>query len=260
VSALAVTLIGTLAATLIAMLLLWLLASVRSDVSVVDIYWGAGFILVASLSVAWNRPVHLRGAVALLLVCLWGIRLASYLLWRKWGEDEDRRYQAMRQHHGARFWWVSLFTVFLLQGILLWVIAMPLQVIAVSRDVTFATTTDVIGLLLWIVGFAFQAIGDMQLVDFQSQPENRDRVLNRGLWRYTRHPNYFGESLMWWGLYLLSLSAGGGWTVFSPILITTLLLKVSGVTLMESTIADRRPEYADYRRRTSAFVPWLPRP
>jgi steroid 5-alpha reductase family enzyme len=238
------------------MLLLWLLASVRSDVSLVDIYWGIGFILVTGLAVALNRPVQPRAAVALSLVALWGTRLGGYLLWRKWGEEEDRRYQAMRRHHGPRFWWISLLTVFMLQGLLLWGISMPLQVIAVSRDTTFATTTDVIGISLWVIGFAFEAIGDAQLAMFQARPENRGRVLDRGLWRYTRHPNYFGETLIWWGLYFLSLPAGGGWTVLSPVLMTVLLLKVSGVTLLESTIIDRRPEYAEYQRRTSAFLPW----
>lgn len=256
---LTITLLATLVVTLGAMLLLWLLATARRDVTLVDIYWGIGFIVVLGTAMGMNRPTSTRGEVALVLVMLWGMRLAGHLSWHKWGEPEDRRYQAMRRRHGGRFWWVSLYTVFLLQGLLQWTIAMPLQVIAVSHEATFGTATDVIGLFLWISGFAFEAIGDAQLLKFQSRPENRGRVLDRGLWRYTRHPNYFGESLLWWGIYLLSLSAGGGWTLFSPVLMTALLLKVSGVSLLESTIVDRRPEYAEYQRRTSPFVPWRPR-
>jgi len=259
VSSLATTLFATLGTTVIVMLLLWGLATTRRDVSLVDIYWGIGFVLVMGLAVAMNRPTHMRALVALLLVSLWGTRLAGYLLWRKWGEDEDRRYQAMRRHHASRFWLVSLFTVFLLQGLLLWMISIPLQVIAVSRDPSFATLTDLVAVLLWITGFAFESIGDAQLAVFQLRPENRGRVMDRGLWRYTRHPNYFGESLMWWAFYLLSLSGGGWWAVFSPILMTALLLRVSGVTLLESTIGERRPEYSEYQLRTNAFLPWWPR-
>jgi steroid 5-alpha reductase family enzyme len=256
---LAVTLLATLGATLVVMLLLWLLATVRRDVSLVDIYWGLGFVLVTAVAIVINRPAQMRGTVALLLVSLWGTRLAGYLLWRKWGAEEDRRYQAMRRHHGRRFWWVSLFTVFLLQGLILWIISIPLQVIAVSRNSAFATTADLIAIVLWIAGFAFESIGDAQLALFQLRPSNRGRVMDRGLWRYTRHPNYFGETLMWWAFYLLSVSSGGWWTVFSPMLMSFLLLKVSGVTLLESSISDRRPEYAEYQRRTNAFLPWWPR-
>jgi steroid 5-alpha reductase family enzyme len=249
----------TLLVTLGIMLMLWVVGTLRRDVSLVDVYWGLGFLVVAGLSAAMNRPVNVRTAVMLALVAIWGVRLAGFLLWRKWGEPEDHRYRAMREQHGARFWWVSLFTVFLLQGLLMWVIAIPLQVVAASHANSFPSLTDLLGLSLWLIGFFFEAVGDAQLARFKSRPENRGRVMDRGLWRYTRHPNYFGEFLMWWGLFLLCVSAGGAWTGFSPLVMTVLLLKVSGVTLLESTITERRPEYAEYQRRTSSFVPRPPR-
>jgi len=245
--------------TLSVMLLLWVVATARRDVSLVDIYWGLGFIAVVGLAAVLNRPVGPRAIVVLALVTLSGVRLAGFLLWRKWGEGEDRRYGAMRERHGRRFWWVSGGTVFLLQGVLLWTISLPVQVVAIHAGSAFATASDVAGLVLWIVGFAFEAVSDAQMARFQSRPENEGRVMDKGLWRFSRHPNYFGEFLMWWGLYLLSVSAGGWWTIFSPLLMTVLLLKISGVSLLESTIVERRPGYAEYQRRTSAFFPWPPK-
>ncbi len=253
------TLLTTLAVLLSVMIALWGVGTARRDVSLVDIFWGLGFAGVAWLSVSLNANSAVRPRLLALLVSIWGMRLALYILWRNWGHGEDRRYTAMRIHHGRRFWWVSLLTVFLLQGVLLWWISWPLQVTAVNAGPADLQWTDALGLLLWGAGFAFEAIGDWQLARFKSQPENAGRVMDRGLWRYTRHPNYFGEVLIWWGFWCISLAAGGVWTILSPIVMTFLLLKVSGVSLLESTMTDRRPDYADYQRRTSPFLPWPPK-
>lgn len=257
-SPLAATLAVTLGVTLAILFVLWLVATSRRDVSLVDIYWGLGFPVVAWIAVLRNGMAP-RPMVMAILVTVWGVRLAAYLLWRKWGEDEDRRYTAMRDHHGPRFWWVSLFTVFLFQGVILWWVAFPFQVAAVHAGPKTIAWSDIGGAGLWLVGFLFEAISDTQMARFQSSPANKGQVMDCGLWRYTRHPNYFGEFLMAWGYYLLSLAAGGGWTVLSPLIMTGLLLKVSGVSLLESTITARRPGYADYQRRTNAFFPWPPR-
>ncbi len=253
------TLLATLASVLGCVVCLWLIGTWKRDVSLVDVFWGLGFVLIVSLALAWNPPDVTRPKLLAACVGLWGLRLAGWILWRNWGHGEDRRYAAMREHHGARFWWVSLLTVFLLQGILMWVISLPLQLTVVKQGPAVMQPTDWLGVLLFAIGFFFEALGDWQLALFRIRAENRGRVLDTGLWRYTRHPNYFGETLIWWGFWLISLGAGAGWTVFSPLLMTGLLLKVSGVSLLESTITERRPEYAAYQQRTSAFIPWPPR-
>lgn len=247
------------AVTVAAMILLWVVATIRRDVSLVDLYWGVGFAVVAWVAVALNTPPTPRSLVAASLTAVWGARLSLHLLRRNWGRGEDRRYAAMRARHGDRFPAVSLFTVFLLQAAILWFVSWPIQVTAVARDVNFPTALDALGIVLWGVGFLFEAVGDRQLARFQADPQNRGRVLDRGLWRYTRHPNYFGDACTWWGLYLLAAAAGGAWTAASPILMTVLLLRVSGVTLLEQTIVERRPEYAAYRTRTNAFFPGPPK-
>jgi steroid 5-alpha reductase family enzyme len=241
-----------------AMIGLWAIATVRRDVSLVDVFWGPGFALVTWHSIwqggHWNRSVALLAVP----VTVWAVRLAVHIALRNRGHAEDRRYQAMRKHHGRRFWWISLFTVFLLQGTLMWWISLPLQ-IAGFRGTDQPGALAVVGVVLWLTGFLWEALADWQLTRFRSDPRNHGRVLDQGLWRYSRHPNYFGECVLWWGFWMLSASQSGWWTILSPLTMTFLLLKVSGVTLLESTMTDRRPEYADYQRRTNAFWPGPPR-
>ena len=193
------------------------------------------------------------------LVTIWGLRLSLYLLWRNAGHGEDQRYAAMRQYHGPRFWWISLFTVFWLQGVILWLVALPILVTTASTAAVPWNYWDLLGVLCWGVGITFEAVGDWQLTRFKSNPANRGRVLREGLWRYTRHPNYFGDFCIWWGFYFIAVAAGAWWTVISPLLMSVLLMRVSGVTLLESTIQERRPDYADYIRTTNAFFPGVPR-
>ena len=236
----------------------WLLSLTKQDASIVDVFWGLGFVVVAWLT--FLRPDGYLGRKILLtgLITLWGLRLAIYIFIRNWGHGEDRRYQAWRAQHGARFWWVSLFTVFWLQGGLLWIISLVVQVGELSPEPARLTWLDLLGTLVCLFGFAFEAVADWQLYRFKANPDNKGRVMNKGLWGYTRHPNYFGESLVWWGLFLITLATpGSGWVVISPLLITFLLLKVSGVTLLEKTIVDSRPEYEEYIKSTSSFIPWF---
>ena len=194
-----------------------------------------------------------------MLTVLWGLRLSMYLLWRNWGHGEDRRYQAMRAHQGQRFWWLSLLTVFWLQAAILWFVSLPVQVTAVTDDAGPIGWLDAIGGALFLVGFGFETVGDWQLARFKRDPANRGQVMDRGLWRYTRHPNYFGDACVWWGLFLIAACGGAWWTILSPVVMTTLLLKVSGVSLLEKSITERRPEYAAYQARTNAFFPGPPR-
>jgi steroid 5-alpha reductase family enzyme len=193
-----------------------------------------------------------------ILVTLWGLRLSLYILWRNWGKPEDFRYQKWRQEAGKRWWWQSYFQVFVLQGLLMWLISVPLLAAQRSSAPANLTMFDFIGLVLWVVGFFFEAVGDLQLARFKANPANKGKVLEAGVWRYTRHPNYFGDSAQWWGYYLIGASAGGWWTIFSPILMTLLLLRVSGVALLEKTL-ETRPGYKEYVEKTSAFIPWFPR-
>jgi steroid 5-alpha reductase family enzyme len=166
----------------------------------------------------------------------------------------------MRDHHGERFWWVSLFTIFFLQGVLIWVISAPIFLAQTTTGPPLWAWTDIAGVFFWGVGFFFEAVGDWQLARFKADPANRAGVMRSGLWAYTRHPNYFGDATVWWGFFFLALAAPGGiWTIIGPLLMTILLLKVSGVALLEQTIAERRPEYRRYMESTNAFIPWLPR-
>jgi len=249
-----------LSALLALMVSLWGVSLVKRDVSIVDAFWGFGFVLVAWISCATNWPVSQKSFVIATLVTIWGLRLSGFLFWRKFGEPEDARYGAMRKTHGDRFWWVSLLTVFGLQAVLIWFISLPVQVTggaAESAAMSF-DFLDWVGLSLWAVGFFFESVGDWQLAQFKSNPQNQGKVLDTGLWRYTRHPNYNGDYCVWWGSFFLSVSSGGLWTILSPVVMSVLLLKVSGVSLLEKDIAERRPEYEAYKKRTSAFFPWIP--
>lgn len=253
-------LLNSLLVVISMMIGMWLLSLARRDASIVDPFWGTGFIVVTWFTLTSIPPAQLleRSWLLALLTTIWGLRLSVYLLWRNWGHGEDRRYRAMREHHGPRFWWVSLLTIFLLQGVILWIVSMPIQVAMVTAATKPLGWLDLAGAILWSIGLFFEAVGDFQMSRFQSNPQNAGRVMDRGLWRLTRHPNYFGDFCVWWGLYLIAASAGATWTIFSPLLMSFLLLKVSGVTLLEKTITDRRPEYAAYQARTSSFFPWPP--
>jgi steroid 5-alpha reductase family enzyme len=247
-----------LAVTAILMLVIWLASLPLRDVSIVDAFWGPGFVLVAGVTFVLTGDGSPRKVLLLLLTALWGLRLGAYLAWRKAGTPEDHRYRAMRDAVGPRFWLVSLFVVFLLQGLIMNVVALP--VVAGQLDRSPLNAWSVLGVAFWAVGFLFECVGDWQLARFKADPSNRGKVMDRGLWRYTRHPNYFGDFLVWWGLFFASLGEQPvWWTVVGPALMSYLLLRVSGVTLLEQSLRQTKEGYAEYVARTSAFFPWPPR-
>jgi steroid 5-alpha reductase family enzyme len=239
-------------------LALWLLSLPLRDVSIVDPGWGAGFVLVAWIAFALGDGCRGRRLLLAALLSVWGLRLAGYLIARKLRERrEDPRYARMRRHYGERFTLISLATIFLLQGALMWVISLPVQVAAPQPDRLGAL--DVLGGAVWAVGLFFESVSDGQLARFKRDPANAGKVMDRGLWRYTRHPNYFGDLLVWWGIYLVALSTGvAWWTIVSPLVMSTLLVRVSGKRLLERQTR-KRPGYEDYVSRTSGFFPLPPR-
>lgn len=245
---------------LLAMTLLWLLSLALQNASIVDIFWGAGFVMTSWIYFSLT-PGGFIGRKLLIgvLVTIWGLRLSLYILYRNWGEGEDYRYRKWRKEAGGRWWWQSFFQVFLLQGILMWIISIPLLAAQFSPTPQSFTVIDFIAIPVWLVGFIFEAVGDYQLARFKSNPENKGKLLTSGLWRYTRHPNYFGDATQWWAFYLIATAAGGYWTVFSPLLMTYLLLRVSGVSLLEKDMGKKKPGYEEYQRRTNAFFPWFPK-
>ncbi len=238
---------------------LWLVSLMLRDSSIVDIFWGPGFVMLAWMNFALTGGFTARKIVLTGLVTIWGLRLGIHILLRNWGQGEDFRYRAWREEHGARWWWVSYLQVFMLQGALMGVISARLLAAQVGPMPARMTAVDVIGVAVWAVGFFFEAVGDWQLRRFKSDPANKGKLLMSGLWRYTRHPNYFGDATQWWGYYLIAAAAGGWWSVFSPIIMTYLLLRVSGVAMLEKSMKETKPGYEEYVEQTSAFVPWFPR-
>ena len=242
------------------MALLWLLSLVLRNSSIVDPFWGTGFVVANWLYFALTPDgFHARKWLVAILVTVWGLRLSVHLLLRNWGKGEDFRYRKWREEAGSQWWWRSFFKVFVLQGLLLWIISAPLLASQISPGPARLTVLDFLALAVWVVGFFFEATGDLQLARFRADPANKGKVLNTGVWHFTRHPNYFGDATQWWAYYLFAATAGGWWSIFSPILMTGMLLRVSGVTLLEKTLATTKPGYREYVESTSAFVPWFPR-
>jgi len=248
-----------LAFTAAVALVVWLESLARRDASLIDRFWpvliaGAGLVYLVLLP---NAPLHEpRGLAMAVLALLWGLRLALYVAARNWGHGEDRRYEAIRARNQPGFGLKSLYLVFGLQAVLAWIVSAPLFVgMTGARPLGWL---DIAGGALAAFGIGFEAIADAQMSRFKADPSQRGQVMDRGLWRYSRHPNYFGEACVWWGLWLMALGAaglGGAWSVVSPLLMTWLLLRVSGVRLLEADIGHRRPAYRDYIARTNAFVP-----
>jgi steroid 5-alpha reductase family enzyme len=199
-----------------------------------------------------------RKVLLMILVTTWGLRLSLYLLWRNWGQGEDFRYRAFRQRYGPdRYWWISFFQTFMLQGFLAWIISAPLLGAQIQGgQLNFL---DYAALAMWMIGFIFEAGSDFQLARFRADPANEGKLLTSGFWRYSRHPNYFGDAACWWGYGLLSLAAGSYLPALGALLMTVVIVRVSGVTLLEKTLAKRKPDYEAYARRTSSFIPWPPR-
>jgi steroid 5-alpha reductase family enzyme len=237
--------------------LTWMVSVQLKNVTIVDSLWSLLFVLGAF---AYARVIGVPGprvTLVLALVTIWGLRLAGYLSWRNLGHEEDRRYAAIRRRNEPNFALKSLYLVFGLQAVLAWLISLPL--LGAVGGSSPLGLLDYLGAALWCVGMIFEAGGDLQLARFKGDPANAGKVMDRGLWRYTRHPNYFGDFCVWWGFYLIAVSAGAWWSVVGPAMMSYLLLKVSGVRLLERDIGKRRPEYAEYIRRTNAFFPGPPK-
>lgn len=241
------------------MLATWIVSVIVNDASIVDIVWGLGFVLATGVAYL-SSPIDTmtdRSLLMLLMVGVWGLRLSGYLAWRNIGKGEDRRYQQMRKKSPDSFWLVSLYEVFGLQAILMWTVAVPAVVVHAIDDPL--SWLDFVGLGIWAIGLFFETVGDIQLARFQARPDSKGKVMDRGLWRYTRHPNYFGDFCVWWGIYVVAAAGGAWWTIFSPLVMSALLVRYSGAGLLEKTIRRRRPGYEEYIERTNAFFPGPPR-
>ena len=237
--------------------LLWLWSVVIKNASIFDIFWGLGFVIVNTYYFFNSESPTNRQILVLILVAIWGIRLAAYLAWRNIGKGEDYRYRDFRQKYGPdRYWWFSYFQVFLLQGALLMIISLPLLPIHVNS--VDLNTFDYLAILVWCIGFIFEAGGDFQLTRFKSNPENKGKVLNTGCWKYTRHPNYFGDATVWVSYALFCIASGSYWQIIGTGIMILFLLKVSGVAMLEKTLKETKPQYRAYIEKTNAFLPWFP--
>ncbi|MDZ7831615.1 MAG: DUF1295 domain-containing protein [Desulfobacterales bacterium] len=238
----------------------WLISLANKNVTIADSFWGLGFILIAWLTFFAADGYFARKLILSLLVTAWGVRLFIHMSLRSWGKGEDPRYAEWRKKHGENFWIVSLFKVFLIQALFQWIISLGVQYGQLSAVPANLTWLDFLGMGIWAAGFVIETAADRQLVRFNADPANKGKVMDQKLWRYSRHPNYFGEALVWWGLFLIVLAVPGGvWTIVSPMVITYTLLRITGVTLMEQTEFSENPEYQAYIRKTSAFIPWPPK-
>jgi len=256
----------TSAAIVIAALMLttWLISVAVKNAAIVDVVWGLGFVLVA-----WGVRLQVSGDTArqnllVAMTTVWGLRLAAHLLWRNHvapatSKGEDYRYRAMRKRWGPRFWLISLVTVFTVQGALMFIVSLPVQLGQVRNTPSIGLLAW-IGVAVWLIGLFFEVVGDAQLTRFRRDPASAGTVMNKGLWRYTRHPNYFGDACVWWGIALVAAETSlGRWGLIGALLMTVLLRRVSGVTLLEKSLVKRRAGYEEYVARTSAFVPRPPK-
>lgn len=245
-----------LVAAVIAFTLVWIISLVLANASIVDVFWGIGFITIGWYYLATSPAAPpLRGWLVCALVTVWGLRLALHIGFRNAGAGEDFRYRRWREEAGADFWWISYFKVFLLQAVILWIVSSPLLLAQLEPRGMPLGLIGILGVGVWMMGFLFEAVADWQLLRFTRDPETRGQVLRSGLWALSRHPNYFGEALLWWGLGLVALPVGGWLALLGPSMITFLLLKISGVTMLDAALVDRRPGYAEYIRSTPAFFP-----
>lgn len=240
--------------------ILWLISVFIKNVSIVDIFWGMGFLFINLYYFLASDEFYTRKIILLVLVTLWALRLSIYLAWRNIGKGEDYRYQEFRKKYGEeRYWWVSFFQVFLLQGILIVLVSLPLLATNFETQNDYLNLFDYLAILFWVIGFIFESVGDYQLSKFKMNPNNRGKVLNTGLWKYTRHPNYFGDTMVWWAYAILSIASQNYWSFIGSIIMTLLILKVSGVALLEKSLKDKKLEYLEYIRKTNSFFPWFPK-
>ncbi|MBS7530809.1 DUF1295 domain-containing protein [Hazenella sp. IB182353] len=238
---------------------IWFIAQRIHDLSIVDIAWGGGFVLLSWIGLGYVSEPTTRQIILTILVTIWGLRLSGYIYIRGRGKEEDYRYQDMRKRWGDRVALISFVRVYMFQGVILFLLSFPLFIVYTMDNGSSLGWLDYLGITLWLIGFGFEAISDQQLYRFKQNPNNKGKVIQSGLWKYTRHPNYFGESLLWWGIFMLALAVPYGIaTVYAPIALTFLLLKVSGVPLLEKKYM-QKPEFREYAKRTNQFIPWFPK-
>ena len=243
---------------LLFMTMVFLLALFLEDNSIVDVAYGLAFVLASGAAFLSSPSGNPRQILVMVLVTVWGIRLAAHIFVRKAGKGEDFRYRQWREEWGGTFVWRSFLQIFMLQGAVIFVVALPILLV-INNPGRGLGLLDLGGVLVWLFGFAFEAVGDWQLMQFKKNPENRGHIIQSGLWRFTRHPNYFGEATLWWGMFLIALGTPYGvTTIVSPVLIDFLLLKVSGIPMLEEKYKGNA-EFTSYKRRTNAFFPWFPK-
>ena len=240
--------------------LLWIISVLIRNASIIDPFWGLGYVILAYYYQWQTDAYDPVNWLLLLMVTVWGLRLSGYLTLRNMGKGEDYRYQEFRRTYGPeRYWWFSFFQVFLLQGVLMAIVSLPLLgAFYDSSSSGYVTVLAIAGLIVWLIGFLFETIGDYQLTRFKKKSNPGD-LLDTGLWRYTRHPNYFGDAMVWWGYGLFSIANGQFWPVLGSLVMTILLMRVSGVSLLERTLKESKPAYKEYMQKTPAFFPGLPK-
>lgn len=248
------------AAILFMMIILWLVSIAITNVSIVDIFWGAGYVFASTIYFIFSEGNFDRKLLILILVSVWGLRLSIYLGWRNIGKGEDYRYKEFRKNYGEeRYWWVSFFQTFLLQGILMWLISLPILAAMFYGQNNVLGILDYIAIVIWAIGISFEAGGDIQLAQFKKNHANKGKVLDKGFWKYTRHPNYFGDAAVWWSYALFSIAVGSYWPIIGSLIMTFFLIKVSGVAMLEKSLVETKPQYREYIRKTSAFFPLPPK-
>jgi len=253
-------LVASALAIVVLMLVTWGISVAIKNASIVDIVWGLGFVVVAwTVRLAVDEGLDARQWLLVTMTTVWGLRLAGYLAWRNLGHGEDYRYRAMRRHHGPKFPLISLYSVFALQGALMWIVSLPVQLGQADATPDIGVIA-IAGVVMFLVGLFFEVVGDAQLARFKADPANAGKVMDRGLWQYTRHPNYFGDCCVWWGIALVAAETGtGAIGLIGAVVMTVLLRRVSGVTFLEKTIVKRREGYGGYIERTSPFIPRPPK-
>ena len=240
--------------------ILWIWSVYLKDVSIVDIFWGLGFVILNIFYVFNSGDLNSRKILLLILVSVWGLRLSIYLAYRNIGKGEDFRYQEFRRKFGPkRYWWFSYFQAFLLQGALMILISSTFLGMSFSSQPTTLSTLDYLGIAIWLIGFTFEAGGDYQLMRFKKNSSNKGNVLTTGFWKYTRHPNYFGDAAVWWSYAVFCISAGAYWQVIGSIVMTLLIVNISGVALLEKSLKQSKSAYSDYIQKTNSFFPWFPK-
>lgn len=242
------------------MTLLWALSLALKNAGIVDVFWGGGFVLLSGFYLVKAGTWDIRSVLLAGMVTLWGVRLSIHIFIRNYGKGEDFRYANFRRNYGERRYpWISFFQVFMLQGILMWLVSLTLAGVFIHSGKTAFGLADVPGIAVWLTGFIFETVGDAQLSRFRREKQNEGKILQSGLWRYTRHPNYFGDAAVWWGFALLCIATASYWHVAGSLLMTFLIIRISGVAMLEKSLIKNKPDYGAYAQRTSAFFPWFPK-